>query len=235
MIRTVSFDDLGGHRGPGIEIRDHFRKTPENFDTPHYCLGPLRTLAETTIDAGGGFPMHAHAEMEIVSYVRDGVLVHQDTLGNSGTLKAGDVQAMTTGTGILHSEVNGGDSQVRMYQVWIEPDERELAPSYVDLTDPKGAETGVLTVLASGIETRPGGADIRVDAAILGGNLKSGDCVDFALRHGRQAYVVAALGRLALNDTELRERDGAVISDLDSLTITALEDSDVLVFDMPIR
>ncbi len=143
MIRTVSFDDLGGHRGPGIEIRDHFRKTPENFDTPHYCLGPLRTLAETTIDPGGGFPMHAHAEMEIVSYVRDGVLVHQDTLGNSGTLKAGDVQAMTTGTGILHSEVNGGDSQVRMYQVWIEPDERELAPSYVDLTDPKGAETGL--------------------------------------------------------------------------------------------
>jgi hypothetical protein len=235
MIRTVSIDDLGGHKGPGIEIRDHFRKTPENFDTLHYCLGPLRTLAETTINAGCGFPMHAHAEMEIVSYVRDGVLVHQDTLGNSGTLKAGDVQAMTTGTGILHSEVNGGDSQVRMYQVWIEPDEHELAPSYVDLIDPKGGETGVLTVLASGMDTRPGGADIRVDAAVLGADLKAGDSIEFAIRPGRQAYVVAAAGHLALNDAELRERDGAVISDLDMLTIRALKDSDVLVFDMPIR
>jgi quercetin 2,3-dioxygenase len=235
MIRTVSVHGLGVHRMAGIEIRDHFRRTPENLGTPHYCLGPLRTLAETTIAAGSGFPMHAHGDMEIVSYVRDGVLVHQDTLGNHGTLSAGDVQAMTTGTGILHSEANGGDTTVRMYQVWIEPDESGLAPSYVDLPAPKAGQTGALSVLASGMDTRPGGADIRVDAAILGGDLKSGDSIDYAIPPDRQAYVVAAAGRIALNDTELNERDGAVITELDSLTITALEDSDVLVFDMPVR
>jgi redox-sensitive bicupin YhaK (pirin superfamily) len=235
MIRTVSIDGLGGHRGPGIEIRDHFRKTPENIGTPHYCLGPLRTLAETTIEVGAGFHMHAHAEMEIVSYVRNGVLVHQDTLGNSGTLSAGDVQAMTTGTGIRHSEVNGGDGRVRMYQVWIEPDENGLAPSYVDLAAPKNGKSGVLSVFASGMNTRPGGALIRVDAAILGGDLKSDDSVEYALTQGRQAYVVAAAGRLSLNGAELAERDGAAVSDLDTLTIMALENSDVLVFDMPVR
>lgn len=235
MIRIVSVDGLGLHRMPGIEIRDHFRKTPENLGTPHYCLGPLRTLAETTIEPGAGFPMHAHAEMEIVSYVRDGMLIHEDTLGNSGTLAAGDVQVMTTGTGIRHSEINGGDGPVRMYQVWIEPDENRLAPSYVDLAAPKGGKTGALSVLASGMAARPGGAPIRVDAAILGGDLKAGDRVDFEIPPGRQAYVVAAAGRLSLNDTELRERDGAAISELDMLTITALEDSDVLVFDMPVR
>lgn len=235
MIRTVSIDGLRGYSMPGIEIRDHFRKTPENLGTPHYCLGPLRTLAETTIEAGSGFPMHAHAEMEIVSYVREGTLVHQDTLGNRGRLSAGDVQSMTTGTGIRHSEVNGGNGRVRMYQVWIEPDESGLTPSYVDMASPKGGETGMLSVLASGMAARPGGANIRVDAAILGGDLKSGNSVDYKILPGRQAYVVAAAGRLSLNDTELHARDGAVVSELDTLTITALEDSDVLIFDMPVR
>jgi len=219
----------------GIEIRDHFRKTPENMGTPHYCLGPLRTLAETTIKAGSGFPMHAHGEMEIVSYVHDGVLVHQDNLGNRGTLSAGDVQAMTTGTGILHSEANGGETTIRMYQVWIEPDERKLSPSYVDLVNPKGGRTGALLVLASGMDTHPGGAEIRVNAAILGGDLKTGDSIDHPIPWGRQAYVVVAAGRLALDDTELRERDGAIITEQTSLTITALEDADVLIFDMPVR
>ncbi len=117
MIRTVSLADLGGFQGPGIVIRDHFRKVPENAGGAHYCLGPLRTLAEATIEVGGGFPMHDHAEMEIVSYVCLGALAHEDTLGHRGWLGPGDVQAMTTGTGIRHSEVNAGDVPVCMYQV----------------------------------------------------------------------------------------------------------------------
>ena len=118
MIRTVSRADLNGFRGSGIVVRDHFRKVPENAGGAHYCLGPLRTLAETTIEVGSGFPMHDHAEMEIVSYVCQGTLAHEDTLGHRGRLGPGDVQAMTTGTGIRHSEVNAGDVPVRLYQVW---------------------------------------------------------------------------------------------------------------------
>lgn len=235
MIRTVPIDTLGVHRMAGIEIRDHFRKTPENFGGPRYCLGPLRTLAETTIEPGSGFPMHDHAEMEIVSYVVEGALVHADTLGNTGRLVPGDVQAMTTGTGIRHSEANGGTERVRMYQVWIEPDVNGLAPSYVDAPDPRGGETGRLCVLASGMASWPGGARINVDAAILGAKLAAGEKFDFNIASGRQAYVVAARGRFDLGEIVLPERHGAELSDIETVTVAALEDGDVLVFDLPVR
>ena len=233
MIRTVSISQLGGYSMPGIEVRDHFRKVPENLGSPHYCLGPLRTLAETTIEGHSGFPMHAHRDMEIVSYVCEGQLSHQDTLGKSGRLVAGDMQVMTTGTGIRHSEFNDGASRTRMYQLWIEPSAAGLAPDYVDVPQPKRGKSGALDVLVSGRTARPGGAFINQDAAILGADLAAGDTVEFSIEPDRQAYVVAARGRLRLNDIDLPERDGAVVVDVDNVVITALDDCDVLVVDVP--
>ncbi len=166
MIRIVPHASLDGFSGPGIVVRDHFRMTPENAGGPRYRLGPLRTLADTTIEGHAGFPMHAHRDMEIVSYICEGTLSHQDTLGNRGRLGPGDVQVMTTGTGIRHSEVNEEDARVRMYQLWIVPDEAGLEPGYVDSIRPKGDGTGQLCVLASGMAGRPGGAPIHQDAAV---------------------------------------------------------------------
>lgn len=232
MIRTVSISQLGGYSMPGIEVRDHFRKVPENLGGPHYCLGPLRTLAETTIEGHSGFPMHAHRDMEIVSYVCEGQLSHHDTLGKSGRLAAGDMQVMTTGTGIRHSEYNDGDTPTRMYQLWIEPTAAGLPPDYVDVPQPKRGKDGKLGVLVSGMATRPGGTFINQDAAVLGADLAKGESVDLSLGPGRQAYVVAARGRLRLDGTDLPERDGAIVTEIETLTITALDDCDVLIVDV---
>lgn len=233
MIRIVSHATLGGFSGPGITVRDHFRMTPENEGGPHYRLGPLRTLADTTIEGHAGFPMHAHRDMEIVSYICEGTLSHQDTLGNRGRLGPGDVQVMTTGTGIRHSEVNEAAAGVRMYQLWILPDTPGLDPDYVDSIRPKDGAAGQLCVLASGMASRPGGAPIHQDAAVLGADLEAGETVKVDLAPGRQAYVLAAHGRLSLDGVELALRDGAVVDDVGAFSITALDDSDVLVIDVP--
>jgi redox-sensitive bicupin YhaK (pirin superfamily) len=235
MIRTVSVDSLGGYEAPGIRVRDHFRKVPENSGGSHFCLGPLRTLADTTIEAGTGFPLHGHAEMEIISYLCEGELVHADTLGRHGRLRPGDVQAMTTGTGIRHSESNGGDSLVRLYQLWIEPELNGLEPSYVDVAQPKGGVVGSLRVLASGMAAYPGGAPINVDAALFGADLETGQSLTHPLPGDRQAYVLAAHGRFTVNGVELGERDGAEVADVEALSIEALEDCDVVVVDLPKR
>ena len=233
MIRIVSHATLGGFSGPGITVRDHFRMTPENEGGPHYRLWPLRTLADTTIEGHAGFPMHAHRDMEIVSYICEGTLSHQDTLGNRGRLGPGDVQVMTTGTGIRHSEVNEAAAGVRMYQLWILPDTPGLDPDYVDSIRPKDGAAGQLCVLGSGMASRPGGAPIHQDAAVLGADLEAGETVRVDLAPGRQAYVLAAHGRLSLDGVELALRDGAVVDDVGAFSITALDDSDVLVIDVP--
>ena len=207
--------------------------TPENEGGPHYRLGPLRTLADTTIEGHAGFPMHAHRDMEIVSYICEGTLCHQDTLGNRGRLGPGDVQVMTTGTGIRHSEVNEEAAGVRMYQLGILPDTHGLDPGYVDSIRPKDGAAGQLCVLASGMASRPGGAPIHQDAAVLGADLEAGETVRVDLAPGRQAYVLAAHGRLSLDGVELALRDGAVVDDVGAFSITALDDSDVLVIDVP--
>jgi redox-sensitive bicupin YhaK (pirin superfamily) len=233
VIRTVSHSTLGGFTGPGIVVRDHFRMTPENQGGPHYRLGPLRTLADTTIETGCGFPMHAHRDMEIVSYVCEGTLAHEDTLGNRGRLGPGDVQVMTTGTGIMHSEINAGGGMVRMYQLWILPDTPGLTPGYVDSIQPKAASGEGLAVLASGMSARPGGVPIHQDAAVLGMDLAAGESVTVELAPGRQAYVLAAHGRVSVEGIELALRDGAVVDGVESFRIAALDDSDVLVVDVP--
>ena len=207
--------------------------TPKNEGGPYYRLGPLRTLADTTIEGHAGFPMHAHHDMEIVSYICEGTLSHEDTLGNRGRLGPGDVQVMSTGTGILHSEVNEDETGVRMYQLWILPDTRSLDPSYVDLISPKDGEAGRLCILASGMVSRPGGVPIHQDAAVLGADLEIGHSVSIDLEPGRQAYVLTAHGRVSLDGVELALRDGAVIDYVEAFTIKALENSDVLVIDLP--
>lgn len=227
------YQDLVGYDGPGIAVRDHFRASAQNQGGRHFRLGPLVVLADTAIDAQSGFPRHFHREMEIVTYVCEGTVTHIDDLGNRGSLSHGEAQVMTCGTGIHHAELNLGDAPARVYQLWIEPSVRGLKPAYVDVHDTTAARAGSLAVLASGRAQRPGLAPIRQDACVLAATLARGQSVVHPLERGRQAYVLAAHGRLHVNGTELAARSGAVIEGVPEIRIEALDPGDALVVDLP--
>jgi redox-sensitive bicupin YhaK (pirin superfamily) len=195
--------------------------------------GDLRVWNDDEIAPGTGFPPHAHADMEIVTYVREGAVTHEDSLGNRGRTAAGDVQVMSAGTGIRHAEYNREPGITRLFQLWIVPTQSGGAPSWGTRPFPRGDRAGRFVVLASG---RPGDADalpIRADARVAGATLKAGESVAYALGSGRHAYLVAAAGRVAVNGAELGPRDGAAIRDEAELRIRALEDADLLLVDAP--
>lgn len=233
MIRSVFLDELGGFTAPGIVVRDHFRRTPENHGGPRFALGPLWTLAETTIEPRSGFPMHGHRDFEIVSYVCEGELTHADTLGHRGQLGPGDVQVMTTGTGILHSEMNHGAVRVHMFQIWFAPTILGLQPGYIDLAQPKRPGDPSLQVLVSGMPDLPGAAAMNQDAAILGADLAAGSAAAHRFGEGRLGYVLVPRGRIALDGVEVASPDAAAIAEVESLAIEALEDSEILLIDVP--
>jgi hypothetical protein len=229
MIRHFPFDRLGGYDAPGIRVRDHVRFRPDGRGGVTGNLGPLWVLADTTIEPGAGFPMHPHRETEIVTYVCAGTLVHEDTTGRRGTLGVGGVQAMTTGTGVLHSEVNGGADQCRLYQLWMAPRRAGQAPRYVDVPLPTRAANG-FGRLASGAEV--GGAWIDSDVTLLGARFGAGDRIEHRLADGGAAYIVAARGRIAIGGIELEERDGAFVYRED-LAIRALAEAEALIAEVP--
>jgi redox-sensitive bicupin YhaK (pirin superfamily) len=192
-------------------------------------IWPLWVLADTTIEPGSGFPSHPHRETEIVTYVCQGTLVHEDTTGRRGLLNAGGVQAMSTGTGVRHSEVNGGAESCRLYQLWMAPRRAGLAPRYVDVPTPKRASG--LSRLASRAES-DGGAWIDSDVTLSGARLEEGECIEAPLDDGAACYVIAVRGRVSLGDVELGERDGAFVY-RENLALRALTDAEVLVAGVP--
>ena len=223
MIRIAPFGKLAGVDAPGIAIRDHFRGSPENAGTPKFGLGPMRVLADTTIGPRGGFPMHGHRDFEIVTYVCEGTVAHEDTTGAKGLLRMGDVQAMTTGSGVMHSEFNPGDVPARVYQMWFHAEAPGLPPDYTDLNDPPPAPEGGFTVFASGTPGLDGLIRIRQDAAVMGASLGRGQSVLRPLAPGRRAYVLAIDGPLAVNDAGVPKRGGAEIADEPSIRIAAAD------------
>lgn len=233
MIRIAPYGKLRGVDAPGIRIRDHFRGSPENADTPFYGLGPLRVLADTEIAARSGFPMHGHRNFEIVTFVCEGEIAHQDTTGASGRLRMGDVQGMTTGAGVMHSEANPGDEPARVYQMWFHADRADLPPAYTDLNAPPPAPEGGMTVYASGVPGLPGEIAIHQDAAVMGAALNRGQSILRDLAPGRRAYAIAVDGPLTVNDFGIPKRGGAEIHGETAIRIAASETpSRVLLIDV---
>ncbi|MFT7570003.1 MAG: redox-sensitive bicupin YhaK (pirin superfamily) [Paracoccaceae bacterium] len=233
MIRISPFGKLRGIDAPGLRIRDHFRGSPENVDTPVFGLGPMRVLADTQIAPQTGFPMHGHRDFEIVTYVCEGMIAHEDTTGAKGTLRMGDVQAMTTGSGVMHSESNPGDDPTRVYQMWFHAEKAGLTPDYTDLVAPPPADPGDFTVYASGAAHIDGLISIRQDAAVMGASLQRGESILRELAPGRLAYVLAVDGPLAVNDSGIPQRGGAEIRDETTIRIAASETpSRVLLIDV---
>ena len=233
MIRIAPFGKLRGVDAPGLRIRDHFRGSPENANTPVFGLGPMRVLADTQIAPHTGFPMHEHRDFEIVTYVCEGMIAHKDTNGAKGILHMGDVQAMTTGSGVMHSEANPSEELTRVYQMWFHAEETGLTPAYTDLVAPPKAEPGNFTVYASGARDIDGLIQIRQDAAVMGTSLLRGESILHKLAPGRLTYVLAVDGHLAVNDFGIPQRGGAEIREEGEVRIAASETpSRVLLIDV---
>lgn len=232
MIELRSFDSLGRFELDWLAARHHF-SFGRYHDPERMGVGPLRVWNDDTIQPNTGFDPHPHRNMEIITYVRRGAITHQDNMGNQGRTPAGDVQVMTAGTGVVHAEYNREPDITQIFQIWIEPSERGLTPSWDQRAFPGSDRAGRLVALASGRDAHPDALPIHQDAAILGATLTAGQTVTHALGKERQAYLVPATGRLRVNGVELAARDGAVIREEDEIEIAAAEDSELLLADLP--
>jgi hypothetical protein len=230
MIVHKPFETLGGADHGWLKARHHFSFAGYH-DPRNMNWGSLRVWNDDEIAANSGFPPHPHADMEIITYVRDGAITHQDSLGNKGRTEAGDVQVMSAGSGIRHAEYNLEAETTRIFQIWIQPNRTGGAPFWGAKPFPKGDRSGKFVTLASGFENDNDALPIRTNARVLGATLKAGESVEYALDRSRHAYLVPAAGRVEVNGLTLETRDGAAITDETLIRVTALEDAELVLVD----
>lgn len=231
MIERRTFNSLGGANHGWLNAKHHF-SFADYHDPERVQWGPLRVWNDDTIQPGTGFAPHGHSDMEIITYVREGAITHQDNLGNKGRTVAGDVQVMSAGTGIRHSEYNHESEITRIFQIWLFPNRRGEAPSWGTKPFPKNERAGQFVVLASGYENDGDALAIRTDARVLGASLKAGDSTEYHFADGSQhAYLVPATGKVEVNGVVLEARDGAAITGEQVIRITALEDTELVLVD----
>jgi redox-sensitive bicupin YhaK (pirin superfamily) len=229
MIDVRPFNTLGGANHGWLNARHHF-SFANYYDPARMSWGRLRVWNDDEIAARSGFPPHPHADMEIITYVRTGAITHEDSMGNKGRTGAGDVQVMSAGTGVRHSEFNLENEMTTLFQIWIEADKRGATPSWGAKAFPKSDRSGKFSVLASGDPTDDA-LTINADARVLGATLKAGERLTYALAAGRRAYLVPAVGAVDVNGTALNARDGAAIKDEAEITITAKDDAELVMVD----
>ena len=230
MIERRPFAALGGANHGWLDAKHHF-SFANYYDPAKMGWGPIRVWNDDTIAAGTGFPPHPHADMEIITYVRDGAITHQDSLGNIGRTEAGDVQVMSAGSGVRHSEYNREPGTTRIFQIWIEPKSRGGQPSWGAKPFPKGDRAGTFVTLASGMDGDTDALPIRTDARVLGATIKAGETAEYSLGSGHHAYLVPATGAIEVNGVRIDARDGAAIKDEAILTVTAIEDAEIVLVD----
>jgi len=230
MIELRPLADLGGDNLGWLDTKHHF-SFASYHDPNRMNWGNLRVWNDDTIAPGTGFPPHPHRDMEIITYVREGAITHEDNLGNKGRTVAGDVQVMSAGTGIAHSEYNREAEVTRIFQIWIVPNRTGEKPSWGTRTFPKGDGGGRFVTLASGDANDDNALPIRTDARVLGATLKAGETVTYPLGKTRKAYLVPARGAVEIDGVRVNARDGAAIAELDTLTVIALEDAEIVLVD----
>jgi redox-sensitive bicupin YhaK (pirin superfamily) len=230
MIEKRPFSSLGSFDNDWLAARYHFSFSGYH-DRRRESWGALRVWNDDTIQPKTGFSPHSHADMEIITYVRSGAISHKDSLGNEGRTQAGDVQVMSAGRGITHAEYNLEDEPTTLFQIWIVPKQRGGDPFWGAAKFPKADRAGALVALASGFsdDQDVGALPIRQDARVLAGTLLAGQVATAELAPGRRAYLTVAAGRVVVDGVDLGARDGAAINDVSSVTITAQEDSEVVM------
>jgi len=231
MITIRIADDRGPTQIGWLDSRHSF-SFGEYYDPRFMGFRALRVINEDRVAPGAGFPTHGHRDMEILSYVLEGALEHKDSLGTGSTIRPGDVQRMTAGRGVMHSEFNASASEpVHFLQIWIEPENKGLPPSYEQRAYAETERAGKLRLIASR-DAREGSLRLHQDASVFASILKPGESVSYRLAKGRHAWVQVAKGRLALNGQELAAGDGAAISDETAVEIAASTPAEFLFFDL---
>ena len=231
MIELRPFNTLGATKHGWLDAHHHF-SFAEYHDPSRVNWGSLRVWNDDTIAPQTGFPTHPHSDMEIITYVRKGAITHRDSMGNTGRTEAGDVQVMSAGSGVQHSEYNLEDEETTLFQIWIIPDERGGEPSWGARKFPKDDRAGSFVPLASGVANDEDALSIRTDARVLGATVRAGESVTYTPRDvSRHLYLVPATGKVKVEDVEANARDGIAITQQESVTITALEDSELVLVD----
>jgi redox-sensitive bicupin YhaK (pirin superfamily) len=229
MIDIRKFDTLGHANHGWLDARHHF-SFADYYDEGRTHWGALRVWNDDRIAAQNGFPPHPHRDMEIITYVRSGAITHRDSMGNMGRTVAGDVQVMSAGTGVTHSEFNLEDEATTLFQIWIVPDARGGNPGWGQRAFPKADRSGQFVTVASGME----GDDalpIRANARVAAATVQAGDTVTYDLVDGRHAYLVSAKGKIRVNGRDADARDGIAMRDVGTITVEALEDAELVLVD----
>ncbi len=221
-----------GHANHGWLDTYHSFSFADYYDPQNMGFRDLRVINEDFIEAAQGFPTHGHRDMEIITYVINGEVSHRDSMGNGETIRPHEVQRMTAGTGVQHSEYSSPTERTHMLQIWIEPEKRSLQPSYEQRPFPAEEKHGQLKLVASrGGED--GSVHINQDVRLYSSILKANETVALDLAHGRHAWVQLINGSLEVNGERLEPGDGAAISDVRSLSLKAISDStEFLLFDL---
>jgi redox-sensitive bicupin YhaK (pirin superfamily) len=230
MIEVRPFKALGGADHGWLKAKHHF-SFAEYHDPKRMHWGDLRVWNDDEIEAKSGFPPHPHADMEIITYIRDGAITHQDSMGNKGRTEAGDVQVMSAGTGVRHAEYNLEDKTTRLFQIWILPSKSGGAPSWGTKSFPKDDRSGRFVTLASGYANDNDALSIRAEARVLGATIKKGERVTLPVEASRHIYLVPAKGAIEINGTRINARDGAAITGETALEVVGIEDAEVVVVD----
>lgn len=231
MIRTRPAWERG-HADHGWLVTSHTFSFNTYHDPAHMGFRSLRVINEDVVLPGQGFGMHGHRDMEIVTYVIRGELEHRDSLGNGGILRAGELQRMTAGTGIRHSEFNPSPSEpLHLYQIWLLPERRGLVPSYDQRAFPSSESTGGLRLVVSP-DGKNGSLAIHQAASLYLGTLEAGQEYEHLLQPGRHAWIQVMTGSMQLGDMVLQSSDGAAVSEEPALRIKALEPVHFMLFDL---
>ncbi|PZU07499.1 pirin family protein [Sphingomonas sp.] len=230
MIEVRPFASLGGENHGWLDAKHHF-SFANYYDPKRTNWGNLRVWNDDVIAPKSGFPPHPHRDMEIITYVRTGAITHQDNLGNHGRTEAGDVQVMSAGTGIAHAEYNMEDVPTTLFQIWIQPTRTGEKPSWGAKPFPKGDRAGQFVVLASGFANDNDALTIRTDARVVAATLKAGETAEYALGADRRGYLVPATGAIEIDGQRANARDGVAITGVETLKVTAIEDSELVLVD----
>ncbi|MEL7186339.1 MAG: pirin family protein [Pseudomonadota bacterium] len=231
MIEVIKAESRG-HVNHGWLNAKHTFSFAEYHNPERVRFGPLRVINEDRIAPQKGFDMHPHRDMEIVTYPISGAIEHKDSMGNEGVIKAGEVQRMTAGTGVLHSEFNHSpEEELHLLQIWIFPEQKNLDPGYEQTQVPREAKLNQLKLIASR-DGREGSVTVHQEAEIYASVLEAGTSLTHKTSSDRKVFVQVVSGDVAVNGTDISAGDGVQIEDLDAINLSASSDAEFLLFDM---
>src|SRR6202790_3769080 len=231
MIERRPYNELPSETLGWLKARRHFSPAAQNGSSRN-GWGCMRFWKDAELAPDAGFALQMHADIEIIIYVREGTVTHRDSLGNEGRIEAGNVQVVSAGTGIRHAEYNLEQASARIFQMWITPASSGGSPAWGVQPCPVAERSGCFVAIASGSDSDRDALPIRACARVLNARLSVGESIEYVLRERRSAYLVPSTGTVDVNGVRIHARDGAAIKDVDIVTITAIEDADVVMVDV---